>query len=176
MCVHPFKFHATSIDLIISVCALPSSPLFISPCFSFLRPSLSLLINAITEIHTQFWWRKKRDCGMQLNILERWVCCPTAWDHIIVPQGCTQLDTYDITQSSSLPALIWAICWCLPPLQCVFSFFFFFFQICISIADVPHVVSGEIMSVKHMVITLNGRLFLFWFIAQFLNRDTKLPE
>lgn len=38
---------------------------------------------------------------------------------------------------------------------------FFLFQIYISIADVPHVVSGQIMSVKHMAIILNDRLFIF---------------
>lgn len=122
MCTIVFSFSS----MLKLVC---SSPLFISPWFSFLHPYLSLLLNAIAEIHTQFWWRKRRDCGMQLNILERWVCCPAAWDHIIVPQGCTQLDTYDITQSSSLPALIWGICWCLPPLQCVFFFSFFLWNL-----------------------------------------------
>lgn len=44
-------------------------------------------------------------------------------------------------------------------------------KISISIADVPHEVSGEIMTVKHMAIKLNGVLFLFWFFSQVLNRD-----
>lgn len=45
------EFHTTSFDLIISVCALSSSPLFILSCLSFLHPWRSLLLNAIMEIH-----------------------------------------------------------------------------------------------------------------------------
>lgn len=48
--------------------------------------------------------------------------------------------------------------------------------ICISMAAVPHVVSTEIMSVKHMAITLNERRFLSCFITHFVNREPKLLE
>lgn len=49
-------------------------------------------------------------------------------------------------------------------------------RICISMAVVPHVVSTEIMSVKHMAIILNERRFLSCFITHFVNREPKLLE
>lgn len=48
--------------------------------------------------------------------------------------------------------------------------------ISISMASVPHVVSTEIMSVKHMAIILNERRFLSCFITHFVNREPKLLE